>query len=122
MPFSEGLVFPFLLGMSGARNQAQPMKFSCVHRLGSRIRIAIVGVAVCLPALASAHPGHYHPDETDEFDFLRATVFHSHGALDFVMATVAIVSVITAVFPTKPAVRIGALAAGIASLSALALL
>jgi hypothetical protein len=35
------------------------------------------------PCLLLAHPGHYHQDETDEFDFLKANFLHTHGALEW---------------------------------------
>ena len=74
------------------------------------------------PAILLAHPGHYHPDETDEFDFFRATFFHSHGGFDYILAAVAIVSVATAFFSTRPAVRIGALVTAATSLALLPIL
>ncbi len=65
----------------------------------------------CLTASAAqAHPGHYHPDETDEFDFLRAMFFHSHGSLDYGVGAVAAGAVAVAWFHRRPAVRLGALA------------
>jgi hypothetical protein len=83
----------------------------------------LVFAAACLlPSLASAHPGHYHPDETDEFDFLRATFFHSHGSLDYVLAAVVVVSVAVACLHGRPAVRLGAMAAALGSLALLPLL
>jgi hypothetical protein len=72
-------------------------------------------VACLFPALLSAHPGHYHPDETDEFDFLRATFFHSHGTLDYLLAAVAVFGLVVALFHGKPAVRIAAVVAAAGS-------
>ena len=47
--------------------------------------------SVCLmPSVLMAHPGQYHPDETDEFDFLRASFFHMHGALELSLACLAV--------------------------------
>jgi len=74
------------------------------------------------PAILAAHPGHYHPDETDEFDFFRATFFHSHGAFDYILAAVAIGCVATAFFSTRRAVRIGAMVTAAASLALLPIL
>jgi hypothetical protein len=71
------------------------------------------------PSLLLAHPGHYHPDETDEFDFLRATFFHSHGGLDYLIVAIAIISIAMAYFSTRPAVRVSALAVGLGSLALL---
>ena len=80
----------------------------------------LVGVATCFfPSLLFAHPGHYHPDETDEFDFFTSTVAHSHGALDWVLIALVGVSLAAAVFGAKPAFRISALAVGLGSLSLL---
>ncbi|MEO5916721.1 MAG: hypothetical protein ABIS50_21010 [Luteolibacter sp.] len=77
-------------------------------------------VTACFfPSWLLAHPGHYHPDETDEFDFLRATFFHSHGSLDYVIAAVAITSIAVACFSAKPTITIGALAATLGSLALL---
>jgi len=76
--------------------------------------------AACLfPAILSAHPGHYHPDETDEFDFLRATFFHSHGTLDYLLATVVISSIAVACYNGKLAVRVSATAMALGSLAML---
>jgi hypothetical protein len=82
----------------------------------------VLAAASLLPSLALAHPGHYHPDETDEFDFLRATFFHSHGLLDYVLAAVILVSVAVACLHGRPAVRIGAMAAALGSLVLLPIL
>lgn len=44
-----------------------------------------------LPAIALAHPGHYHPPgEEDEFDQMRADWFHLHGPLEIGLAAVAL--------------------------------
>lgn len=76
--------------------------------------------AICLfPSVLLAHPGHYHPDETDEFDFLRATFFHSHGSLDYLVGAVVVISVATACFSGKSAVRTGALATALGALAML---
>ncbi|MES2657495.1 MAG: hypothetical protein V4689_02695 [Verrucomicrobiota bacterium] len=83
----------------------------------------LVCAAACLfPSLLLAHPGHYHPDETDEFDFFRATFFHSHGALDLVIALIAISSLAVVCFHGRPSVRISALAAAVVSLALLPIL
>jgi len=78
----------------------------------------LVSAGVCLlPALASAHPGHYHPDETDEFDFLRATFLHTHGTLEYVLAGLVIAAVAVVCLNQKPVVRFSAFALAMASLS-----
>lgn len=82
-----------------------------------------ISAAVCfIPSLLLAHPGHSHPDETDEFDFLRATFFHSHGALDYGIAAVAVISLAVVCLHGKPAVRIGALATALGALALLPIL
>jgi hypothetical protein len=78
-------------------------------------RLLVAG-ACLYPSFVSAHPGHYHPDETDEFDFLRATFLHSHGALDYVLAGLFISGVAVACLHGKRRVRISALAAALGSL------
>ncbi len=76
--------------------------------------------AACLfPSLLMAHPGHSHPDETDEFDFLRANFFHLHGALDYLLAAIAISSLAVACLHGKPAVKIAAIVAATGSLALL---
>ena len=76
-------------------------------------------VIVSLPSLLSAHPGQYHPpDETDEFDSLRAMFFHSHGTWDYFFAAIALTSLATAVFAVKRPVKVGALLLALGSLIA----
>lgn len=74
-----------------------------------------------LPSVLLAHPGHYHPDETDEFDFLRATFFHTHGALELSLACVAIAAVFVAWLHKSPLVRLGALAMMLGSVVVIAI-
>ena len=88
----------------------------------------IPGVTACVaaavsffPSMALAHPGHAHPDETDEFDFFLSQVFHSHGLLDYVIIAVMIGSLLGACFAEKQVLRICALVAGLGSLSLLSL-
>lgn len=83
----------------------------------------LILATICFfPALLLAHPGHYHPDETDEFDFFRATFLHSHGALDYVLMAVAVSSLVLGFFHGKPVVRITALLAAAGSLVLLPIL
>ncbi len=89
-----------------------------IHHLLTVKRLVFAGVCL-IPALASAHPGHYHPDETDEFDFLRATFFHTHGTLEYVLACLVVVNMAVICLSQKPAIRFGALALAVASLSAI---
>ena len=79
-------------------------------------------LACLLASALQAHPGHYHPDETDEFDFLRAMFFHSHGSLDFVVVSVIAGSLAFAWFHRQPAVRLGALAAAAGAIAMLPIL
>ena len=79
-----------------------------------------ISAAACfVPALLSAHPGHYHPDETDEFELLRATFLHSHGGLDYVLAGIAISCIAVACYTSKPALRISAATLALGALAAL---
>jgi hypothetical protein len=89
----------------------------------SRSATRLLGAAICLmPSLLHAHPGHYHPDETDEFDFLRATFFHSHGAMDYLLAAIAISCIALSYFHGRPAIRITALVTALGSLALLPIL
>lgn len=55
----------------------------------------IARLFACFPALALAHPGHYHPPgEEDEFDQLRADYFHLHGPLEISLAVVVLGAVV----------------------------
>lgn len=74
-----------------------------------------------LPSVLLAHPGHYHPDETDEFDFLRATFFHTHGALELSLACVAVAAVFVAWLHKSPLVRLSALAMMLGSVVVIAI-
>jgi hypothetical protein len=83
----------------------------------------VLSAAVCFaPSLLSAHPGHYHPDETDEFDFLKSTLLHSHGALDYLLAAVALGSIAVVCLHGRTPVRISALLLAMGSLSLIPLL
>jgi hypothetical protein len=56
---------------------------------------SIARLLAFLPAIALAHPGHYHPPgEEDEFDQLRADYFHLHGPLEIGLAAVALGAVV----------------------------
>lgn len=73
------------------------------------------------PSLLSAHPGHYH-GETDEFDFIRSTFLHSHGAMDYLLVGVAFASIAVVFMHGRPRVRISALVLAAASLSLIPIL
>jgi hypothetical protein len=78
-------------------------------------------LAAFLPALAAAHPGHYHPPgEDDEFDQFRADWFHLHGLSEFFLAAVLIGSLLVFRLHKNRKVRIGALLAFGGSLTLLA--
>ena len=85
-----------------------------------RAATRLICTGVCwVPSLLMAHPGHYHPDETDEFDFFRGTFFHTHGALEYVVAGMVVLNIALACLNPKPVVRLGALAMALGSLSLL---
>lgn len=74
-----------------------------------------------LPALASAHPGHYHPPgETDEFDALRANFLHLHGSLEISLACLALASAAVFKLNRNRPVRLAAAVAFGSSLAFLA--
>ena len=78
----------------------------------TRRRFARVSAAALalLPALASAHPGHYHPPgEDDEFAKLRADWLHLHGFLEISLAAVALVSIAVMGLHKNRKVRLGAM-------------
>ena len=110
MPFPEGMVF-FVIRL------ARPV----LERFIQAMQVSrLISAGLCLlPSVLLAHPGHHHPDETDEFDFFKATFFHSHGALDWILAAVALAALGVALFAGKPALRLGALAVMIGALAAL---
>jgi hypothetical protein len=62
-----------------------------------------------LASAAQAHPGHVHPDETDEFDLIRTLFFHSHGMFDYLLVAVMVGSVVVGGMHHRRSVRIGAL-------------
>ena len=79
------------------------------------------GFLALLPAIASAHPGHYHPPgEDDEFDQLRADWFHLHGMTEFFLAAILVGSLLVFRLHKNRNVRIGALVAFGGSLTLLA--
>ena len=80
-------------------------------------------LARLFPAILLAHPGHYHPVETDEFDFMRATFFHSHrlpGSRDRRGRQLSALASFS--FIGKSGVRIAAAIAALGSLSLLPIL
>lgn len=59
------------------------------------VRKTFSRIVAFLPAVAAAHPGHYHPHgEEDEFDQFRADYFHLHGPLEIGLALVALGAVV----------------------------
>lgn len=126
MSFSEGMVFfgtrlacPLL---AASIRTTPPMKVSRPFLSTPLFNRLLCAVFCVLPSALLAHPGHYHPDETDEFDFFTSTVAHSHGALDLVLIGLVIAALTSAVLGVKPAFRISALAVGLGSLSLLPIL
>lgn len=120
-PLAGAWFFACPLGMSAAR-----VKPLTMNRLSALLRFVSVGrllsFIVCLfPSWLVAHPGHYHPDEVDEFDFFRATIFHSHGAVDLVIAAVALGSVAMLCLHGKRPVRIAAALVALVTIPLLAL-
>jgi len=84
----------------------------------ARVSAAALGL---LPAIAAAHPGHYHPPgEDDEFDQLRADWLHLHGWLEVSLATVALVSIAVMGLHKNRKVRLGAMFAFGSSLALIA--
>lgn len=72
---------------------------------------AYVGSALFLliHAVASAHPGHYHPPgEEDEFDSLRSDWLHLHGWWEVSLALTALISVAVFRMNRKRSIRVGA--------------
>ena len=63
---------------------------------------------VTLPTLAMAHPGHFHPGEEDEFDALRASFLHLHGAWEISLALAALVAIAIFIVNKNRRIRVGA--------------
>ena len=74
-----------------------------------------------LPAIALAHPGHYHPPgEEDEFDQMRADWLHLHGPLEIGLAAVALGAVVLFKLNPNRKVRLAAACTFGASLALIA--
>ena len=70
---------------------------------------SLIAAALCLlPSLASAHPGHFHPGEEDEFDALRANFLHLHGSLEIGVACLAIAALVVFIMNRNRAPRVAA--------------
>ena len=82
----------------------------------------LFGLLAFLPAIAAAHPGHYHPGEEDEFDQLRADYFHLHGYLEIGLAVLALTAYVVFRIHSNRKVRIGAVLALGSSLALIAAL
>lgn len=126
MSSPEGMVFfdtRLACPLLAAKLIAIPPMKSSQSSLWLRLATRLLGVFTCLfPSILLAHPGHYHPDETDEFDFFRATFLHSHGAFDDLLIGLVIAGLSVAVLSGRPGFRISALAVGLGSLSLLPIL
>lgn len=68
----------------------------------------LLAFVLFVPSILAAHPGHYHPDEEDEFDQLRADYFHLHGYLEIGLAAVALAAIGLLHFHSNRKVKIGA--------------
>ena len=88
----------------------------------ARFHRLFLALVLLVPAIAAAHPGHYHPDEEDEFDQLRADYFHLHGYLEIGLAAVALAAIGVLYFHSNRKVKIGAAIAFFGSLSLIAAL
>ncbi len=85
------------------------------------IRDTLARFVAFLPAVALAHPGHYHPPgENDEFDQFRADYLHVHGYFEVGLAVLLIASLLVFRFNKNRNVRIGAIVAFGSSLALLA--
>ncbi|MCW1923739.1 hypothetical protein OKA05_14325 [Luteolibacter arcticus] len=85
------------------------------------LRKLLLGLFALLPAIAAAHPGHYHPPgEDDEFDQFRADWLHLHGWMEVALAAMLVTSVLLFHFNKSRKVRIGAVIAFGGSLALLA--
>ncbi|RYD48672.1 MAG: hypothetical protein EOP85_03100 [Verrucomicrobiaceae bacterium] len=98
------------------------MKFSQPIQWSSIAARLFCAVVCFFPSLLLAHPGHYHPDETDEFDFFKANFLHSHGAIDYVLGAVALTCLVLSCVSVKRGVRIAAFVAALGSIALLPVL
>jgi hypothetical protein len=84
----------------------------------ARLSAAVLGL---LPAIAAAHPGHYHPPgEDDEFDQFRADWLHLHGFLEIGLGAVALTALAVMGLHKNRKVRLGAMVAFGGSLALIA--
>lgn len=119
MPSLRAWFFRWALGMANARMTMPTMNIPKPPYWHQAI-LRWVSTLICLsPAILSAHPGHDHPDETDEFDFLQAAFFHSHGSLDYLLAAVMVFSIVLVCQSGRPLVRVGAAMLAVGSLAML---
>lgn len=106
MPFPEGMVF---FDTCLAHTMLLYQVMSMFSHNSPLLPGKYLAAALCLlPALASAHPGHLHPGEEDEFDALRANFLHLHGFLEIGLATLALASVGLFIMNRNRPVRIAA--------------
>ncbi len=66
------------------------MKSGFFHTAFLRAGRVAAAAFVLLPTVAAAHPGHYHPDENDEFDSFGAGLLHPLTGLDHLLLALAI--------------------------------
>ena len=85
------------------------------------IRETLARFVAFLPALAAAHPGHYHPPgEDDEFEQFRADYLHVHGYFEVGLAALLITSLLVFLFNKNRKLRLAAVVAFGSSLALLA--
>ncbi len=113
------LACPLLDTMVRHRQIMNSIKYSRLHLSVGRL---VCALACFFPTLLLAHPGHHHPDEVDEFDFLRATFLHSHGAMDYLIAAVVLASLAVVCLHGQPRIRITAMIVALGSLALLPIL
>lgn len=82
----------------------------------------ILALLIVFSSLLFAHPGHYHPDETDEFDFFQATFFHSHGVVDFLLLGVFFINIAVSLLHSKPKAKLCTLVVALCSMGLIPLL
>jgi hypothetical protein len=105
----------------GWQRQPSPNLLNPQFPFPAMIARTIARLLIFLPALALAHPGHYHPPgEEDEFDQLRADYLHLHGPLEIGLAAVALGAVLLFKLNPNRKVRLAAACAFGGSLALIA--
>jgi len=104
MSFGEGMaVFFSSVGISGAFAVLDTMNCHAPpHVIGKFLAAGIY----LIPALALAHPGHFHPGEEDEFDAIRSEFLHLHGNLEIGLAILALAALLVFGFHRNSRIRL----------------